>query len=191
MPEGLSLHEPEEDTHSDNSPSPRPSPAGRGRLAARWFGTTNGNAGSRSQCMRKIERRLSMNRIKLEARSSPGNDLALTPALSPRRGGSDGPIFAMERFARWRQRIGDSTKSGVKAAALQDASDIRTGFKVPMHSKNERGLSMNLATISAEIPLTPTLSPKGAREMSDGLKRRTVMPVHGPNACEKSKGGSL
>ena len=46
-------------------------------------------------------------------------------------------------------------------------------------------LSMNLATISAEIPLTPTLSPKGAREMSDGLKRRTIIPVHGPNAFEK------
>ena len=79
-----------------------------------------------------------MNRIKLEARSSPGNDLALTPALSPRRGRSNCPIFAIERFARWRQRIGDSTKSGVKAAALHDASDIRTGFMVPMHSKNRK-----------------------------------------------------
>ncbi len=55
-----------------------------------------------------------------------GFHLAATPnrllSLSPRRGRSDCLTVAVIGFARWRQRFTYSTKSGVIAAALQDAS---------------------------------------------------------------------
>jgi hypothetical protein len=73
-----------------------------------------------------------MNRENLEARSSPGHELALI-----------------------RLRI----------ASARQAQALR-GFKL--------ALIMNHAFVSNEFPLIPTLSPKGAREMSDGLEHRTI-----------------
>ena len=54
--------------------------------------------------------------------------LALTPDLSPRRGGNCRLIFVMRRFVRRRQAIGHYIKSGVMAAALQDASAVGNSF---------------------------------------------------------------
>src|SRR5207249_7004165 len=53
-------------------------------------------------------------------------------------------------------------------------------FMVPMHAKNERGLSMNRPSPHPSPP------PRGER-VPEGRVRGMV---HGPNACAKAKGGS-
>ena len=44
-------------------------------------------------------------------------------------------IFLIRRFVGWRQAMGHSTKSGVMAAALQDASNWRMAFMTPMRGQ--------------------------------------------------------
>ena len=63
------------------------------------------------------------------------NELALTPTLSPRRGGSYCSAFLARIFSERRQQQESSAKSGVKAAVVQDASDQRESLVIRMRSQ--------------------------------------------------------
>ena len=62
----------------------------------------------------------------MNRRRDLGTNSSPSPRPSPAgRGRSNCPIFAIVKFAVWRQRMEHSAKSVVVAAALQDASDAR------------------------------------------------------------------
>src|SRR5947208_13314423 len=134
--------------------------------------------GSWSQCIRKNERGLSMNRL-----------------FRPRR----------RSFARPRPRPGG-------LASRRGTTGTRTKrFMVPMHAKNERGLSMNCDSktrmtndetrrndqIRMTKPASAQLRTIGHSgfgflwSLVIGHSTTFANPVHDPNACEKTRKGAL